>query len=114
FSSQSRFLDQKALAKTHSFYERYGGITLVLSRFLPIFRTFAPFVAGVGAMTVWRFQLYNITGAVLWVVGLVSLGYFFGNVPIIKDHLNTIALIGVSAAAVPILLGGLWKLFCRK
>jgi|SRR5690625_760979 len=114
FSSQSRFLDQKALIKTHAFYERYGGITLVLSRFLPIFRTFAPFVAGVGAMTVWRFQFYNVLGALIWVVGLITLGYFFGNVPIIKAHLNTIALIGVSAAAVPVLLGGLWRLLRRN
>lgn len=114
FTSESRFLDRHALVKTHAFYERHGGKTIVLSRFLPVFRTFAPFVAGVGSMDVLRFQLFNISGAVLWVGGLITLGYFFGNVPIIKEHLNTIVLIGVSAAAVPVVLGALWKLLKRK
>ncbi|HEY9572543.1 MAG TPA: VTT domain-containing protein [Pusillimonas sp.] len=114
FTSDSRFLDRNALIKTHAFYEKHGGKTIVLSRFLPIFRTFAPFVAGVGSMNVLRFQLFNISGAVLWVGGLVTLGYFFGNVPIIKEHLSTIVLIGVSAAAVPVVLGALWKLFKGK
>jgi len=111
FTSHFKFLDQAALMKTHAFYEKHGGKTIVLSRFVPIFRTFAPFVAGVGSMNILRFQLFNITGAVLWVGGLVALGYFFGNVPIIKEHLSTIALLGVSAAIVPVALGGLWKLF---
>lgn len=113
FSSNFRYLDRKALIKTHAFYEKHGGKTLVLSRFLPIFRTFAPFVAGVASMDLLRFQLFNIAGAVLWVGGLVTLGYFFGNVPIIKEHLNTIVLVGVSAAAVPVIVGGAWKLLKR-
>jgi len=113
FTSHFKFLDQAALMKTHAFYEKHGGKTIVLSRFVPIFRTFAPFVAGVGSMNMLRFQLFNITGAVLWVGGLVTLGYFFGNVPIIKEHLSTIALLGVSAAVVPVALGGLWKLIRR-
>lgn len=111
FSHHYRFLDQKALLKTHSFYEKHGGKTIILSRFLPLFRTFAPFVAGVGSMNVLRFELFNIIGAVAWVGGLMTLGYFFGNVPIIKEHLNTIVLIGVGAAVVPALLGVLWKVF---
>lgn len=111
FSNHYRFLDQKALLKTHSFYEKHGGKTIILSRFLPLFRTFAPFVAGVGSMNVLRFELFNIIGAVAWIGGLMTLGYFFGNVPIIKEHLNTIVLIGVGAAAVPALLGVLWKIF---
>lgn len=110
FSRDYRFLDREALVKTHAFYEKHGGKTIVLSRFLPIFRTFAPFVAGVAAMNFTRFQLFNISGALLWIVGLITAGYFFGNVPIIKEHLSTIVLIGVSAAAVPVILGGLWKL----
>ncbi|MBF6617029.1 VTT domain-containing protein [Pollutimonas thiosulfatoxidans] len=114
FVKNYRFLDRKALMKTHAFYEKHGGKTIVLSRFLPIFRTFAPFVAGVAAMNVLRFQLFNISGAILWVVGFVTLGYFFGNVPIIKEHLNTIVLIGISAAAVPVAVGAIWKLFSRK
>lgn len=114
FSTNYRFLDRKALIKTHAFYEKHGGKTIVLSRFLPLFRTFAPFVAGVGSMSVLRFELFNIIGALLWVGGLITLGYFFGNVPIIKEHLNTIVLIGVAAAAVPALLGVLWKLFGKS
>ncbi len=114
FTTDSRFLDRKALIKTHTFYEKHGGKTIVISRFLPIFRTFAPFVAGVGQMNALRFQLYNVAGAVLWVGGLITLGFFFGNVPFIKAHLNTIVLIGISAAAVPVVAGALWKLFKRK
>lgn len=113
FTSKIRFLDREAIIKTHMFYEKHGGKTIVLSRFLPIFRTFAPFVAGVASMPFGRFQLFNILGAVVWVAGFITLGYFFGNVPFIKDHLNTIALVGVSAAVVPVLLGSLWKLFRR-
>jgi membrane-associated protein len=114
FTSDFRYLDRNALIKTHAFYEKHGGKTIVMSRFLPIFRTFAPFVAGVGSMNIVRFQLFNIAGATLWVGGLITLGYFFGNVPIIKEHLNTIVLIGISAAAVPVVLGAVWKLFKRK
>lgn len=114
FSTHYRFLDRNALIKTHAFYEKHGGKTIVLSRFLPLFRTFAPFVAGVGSMSVLRFELFNVLGAVLWVGGLITLGYFFGNVPIIKEHLNTIVLVGVAAAAVPALLGVLWKLFRKS
>ena len=114
FSRNYRFLDRNALIKTHLFYEKHGGKTIVLSRFLPIFRTFAPFVAGVAHMNPVSFQLYNISGAVVWVAGFITLGYFFGNVPIIKEHLNTIVLVGVSAAVVPVVLGGLWKLVTRN
>lgn len=114
FTTESRFLDRKALVKTQAFYAKHGGKTLVLSRFLPVFRTFAPFVAGVGSMNQALFQLYNTVGALLWIVGLITAGYFFGNVPIIKDHLNTIVLIGISAAAVPVLGGVIWKLIRRS
>lgn len=78
---------------------------------MPVVRTFAPFVAGVSNMTFVKFQFYNLTGAVIWVCGLVTAGYFFGNIPIIRDHLNTIVLIGIGAAVVPLALGGLWKFF---
>lgn len=114
FSQDYRFLDRKALLKTHAFYEKHGGKTIVLSRFLPLFRTFAPFVAGVAGMRLALFQLYNAIGAIAWIAGLIALGYFFGNVPIIKEHLNTIVLIGVGAAAIPALAGVLWKLLRRK
>lgn len=109
FSTESRFLDKKALIKTQAFYVKYGGITLVLSRFLPVFRTFAPFVAGVGSMPVLLFQIYNVVGAGLWIFGLMTLGFFFGNVPIIKEHLSTIVLVGLAAAIVPVVLGIGWR-----
>ena len=109
FTRNYRFLDQDALRRTHAFYEHHGGKTIVLSRFIPVVRTFAPFVAGVSAMPFARFQFYNVTGALLWVIGLVTAGYFFGNIPLIRDHLSTIVLIGVAAAVGPLLLGALWK-----
>jgi membrane-associated protein len=121
FTRDYKWLDKDALQKTHAFYERHGGKTVILSRFIPIVRTFAPFVAGVSEMTFSRFQFFNITGAVLWVVGLVAGGYFFGHlnihIPIlnidvnVSDHLNAIVLIGVGAAVIPLALGGLWKFF---
>ena len=114
FSSQSAWIDQNALRKTHSFYEKHGGKTIILARFLPIIRTFAPFIAGVSEMNFARFQLFNIAGAGLWIVGLVAAGYFFGNIPLIRQNLNVIVLIGVGAAALPILLAGLYKLFKSK
>lgn len=110
FTMNVRFLDRAALLRTHLFYEKHGGKTIVMSRFLPVFRTFAPFVAGVADMNLLRFQLFNVSGAVLWVAGLVMAGYFFGNIPLIKDHLNTIVLVGVAAAIVPLVLAGLVKL----
>ncbi|MDF3035073.1 MAG: hypothetical protein K0S28_347 [Paucimonas sp.] len=110
FTRDYRWLDRAALEKTHAFYEHHGGKTIILARFVPIVRTFAPFVAGVSAMTFTKFQFFNVTGALLWVVGLVTAGYFFGNMPIIRDHLNTIVIIGVAAAVVPLMLGGLWRL----
>lgn len=110
FTHDYRWLDKDALRKTHAFYENHGGKTIILARFVPVVRTFAPFVAGVSAMTFARFQFFNIVGAVAWVVGLVAAGYFFGNIPIIRNHLNTIVLIGVGAAVIPVALGGMWKL----
>jgi len=111
FTRDYRWIDRKSLQKTHDFFEKHGGKTIILARFLPIVRTFAPFVAGVSEMSFARFQFYNITGALLWVAGLVVGGYFFGNMPIIRDHLNTIVLLGIAAAIFPLILGGLWKLY---
>ncbi|CAM4417370.1 VTT domain-containing protein [Bordetella tumbae] len=110
FTMNVRFLDRAALLRTHMFYEKHGGKTIVMSRFLPIIRTFAPFVAGVAEMNVLRFQLFNISGAILWVASLITAGYFFGNIPLVKEHLNTIVLLGLAAAIVPIILAGVIKL----
>lgn len=110
FSMNLRFLDRGALMRTHAFYEKHGGKTIVMSRFIPVVRTFAPFVAGVADMPLSRFQLFNILGALLWVVSLVTAGYFFGNIPLVKEHLNTIVLIGLAAAIVPVVGAALFKL----
>ncbi|GAB1846600.1 VTT domain-containing protein [Achromobacter xylosoxidans] len=110
FSMNLRFLDRGALMRTHAFYEKHGGKTIVMSRFIPVVRTFAPFVAGVADMPLSRFQLFNILGALLWVVSLVAAGYFFGNIPLVKEHLNTIVLIGLAAAMVPVVGAALFKL----
>jgi membrane-associated protein len=107
------WIDQKALKKTHEFYEKHGGKTVVLARFVPLLRTFAPFVAGFSDMTHRTFQFYNVVGALLWVLTIVLSGYFFGNIPFIRDHLNFIVLIGVGAAVIPVVLGTLWKLSKR-
>ncbi|KAG8152005.1 DedA family protein [Burkholderia catarinensis] len=105
-----RFLDRAALQKTHSFYDKHGGKTIVLARFIPVVRTFAPFVAGASSMSATRFQLFNVIGALLWVLLLVLLGYFFGNIPFVRQYLNVIVLAGIGAAVVPVLLGAVWKL----
>jgi len=86
----SRFFNRKAFDQAHAFYERFGGITIILARFMPFIRTFAPFVAGVAEMNRGKFTLFNIVGALLWVVGLCTVGYFFGNLPLVKEHLEKI------------------------
>ncbi len=93
-----RFIRQQHLDKTHEFFERYGGKTIIIARFVPIVRTFAPFVAGVGAMTYRRFMSYNVIGGVVWVVSCMAAGYFFGNLPIVRDNFSLVVLgiIGVS------------------
>jgi membrane-associated protein len=113
FSGRLKWLDADALNKTQLFYDKYGGLALVLARFIPVARTFAPFVAGIAQMPWARFQMYNLIGAVLWVCGLLWLGMLFGNVPWIRQYLNVIILCGIGAAALPALGGLLWKLFKR-
>ena len=113
YTHNYRWLDHKTLQRTHIFYEKHGGKTIVLSRFIPLVRTFAPFVAGVSAMEFSSFQLFNITGAIAWVAGLCLTGYFFGNIPVIRDHLSAIILVGIGAAVVPLMLSGAWKFYRR-
>lgn len=110
YTHDYRWVNREALQKTHTFFEKHGGKTIVLSRFIPVVRTFAPFVAGVSGMGFYQFQFYNVAGAALWVLLLVPAGYFFGNIPYIRDNLNTIVVIGVAAATLPVMLGGLWRL----
>ena len=103
----SRFFNKVALEKTHAFYEKHGGKTLVLSRFLPLFRTFAPFVAGIGAMTYARFTLFNLIGATLWAGSLTLAGYFFGNLPWVQENLTAVILGIVVVSLIPVVIGWL-------
>jgi membrane-associated protein len=114
FTHDYRWIDRRALEKTHAFFEQHGGKTIILARWLPVIRTFAPFVAGVSDMGLTRFQLFNVIGALLWVIALVTAGYFFGNLPIIRDHLNIIVLIGVAAAAGPVALAAIIRWLRRR
>ena len=86
----SRWFNRRAFEQAHAFYERWGGITIVLARFMPFIRTFAPFVAGVAEMNRPRFTAYNVAGALIWVVGLTVAGYWFGNLPFVQQHLSKI------------------------
>ncbi|MBK6356718.1 MAG: DedA family protein [Betaproteobacteria bacterium] len=98
----SRFFNRDALIKTHAFYEKHGGKTLIISRFLPLFRTFAPFVAGIGSMTYARFTLFNLVGAVGWVVSLCVAGYWLGNLPWVKANLSVIIIGIIISSLIPI------------
>jgi len=109
FTHNYRWLNKDALQRTHNFFEKHGGKTIIMARFVPVVRTFAPFVAGISAMSQASFQMFNIAGALLWVVSLVTAGYFFGNIPLVRDHLTAIVLFGVAVAVVPLALGGLYK-----
>ena len=104
----SRLFNKAAFDRTHAFYERYGGITIVAARFMPFVRTFAPFVAGVARMTRAKFTFYDVTGGVLWVAGIVTVGYFFGNIPFVKAHLDKIIWAMILVPGLLVLWGG-WK-----
>ena len=104
----SRWFNKRAFDQAHAFYERYGGVTLVAARFMPFVRTFAPFVAGVAQMTRARFTLYDVSGGALWVGGVITVGYFFGNVPFVKAHLDKIIWAMIFIPGVLVLLGS-WR-----
>ena len=104
----SRWFNRAAFDRTHAFYEKWGGITIVLARFMPFLRTFAPFVAGVAVMTRSKFTAYNVGGAILWVGGLTLAGYLFGNLPWVQKNLSMIIWAMILVPGLLVLLGA-WK-----
>ena len=98
----SRFFKKEYLMKAHAFYEKYGGRAIILARFVPIVRTFAPFVAGVGTMNYGKFIVYNVTGAILWVGLFVGAGYFFGNLPFVRENIKVVILGIIIVSVLPI------------
>lgn len=97
----SRFFNKDYLMKTHVFYEKHGGKTIILAKFLPIFRTFAPFVAGIGSMTYPRFLMFNVIGGLIWINGFLLLGFFFGNIPFVKENFGIVILAIIFISVLP-------------
>ncbi len=104
----SRFFNRQAFDRAHRFYERHGGVTVILARFMPFIRTFVPFVAGVAEMSRGKFTLFNVVGALIWVLGLVTAGYLFGNLPWVQTHLSKIIWALILVPGLIALYGG-WK-----
>ncbi len=100
-SGSSRFWNRKHLDRTHRFYEKYGGKTIILARFIPIIRTFAPFVAGIGSMTYGRFITYNVFGGVAWILLFTMGGYFFGTIPIVRDNFSLVIVAIIVISVLP-------------
>jgi membrane-associated protein len=98
---KSRFIKPEYLERTHQFYEKYGGKTLIITRFVPIIRTFAPFVAGLGKMPFGKFTSYNVAGGLLWVTPLLFGGYFFGNLPVVRDNFGIVVIAIVVISVLP-------------
>ena len=107
FRGDIRFLRKEYLDRTHAFYEKHGGKTIIMARFVPIIRTFAPFVAGVGAMSYPRFITYNVVGAVLWVGLFVLGGYFFGNISVVRENFTLVILAIIAISVLPIVIEAL-------
>lgn len=111
---QSRFFNKRAFDAAHAFYEKHGGITIILARFMPFVRTFAPFVAGVAEMSRAKFSLFNVVGALIWVVGLTVAGYLFGNLAWVQSHLSKIIWAMILIPGLIVIAGGLKSRFKRQ
>jgi membrane-associated protein len=105
YSNQSRLFNKTYLERAHQFYERHGGKTIIIARFMPIIRTFAPFVAGIGYMNFRLFSLYNLTSAMLWIGSLLYVSFWFGNLPFMKDHFGTVVMAIIIVSLLPALIG---------
>jgi len=99
-----RFLNKRHLDRTHGFYERHGGKTIIIARFMPIIRTFAPFVAGIGKMSYWRFVSFNVVGGIAWPALFILLGYYFGNMPVVKEYFSLVIVAIVIISVIPIII----------
>ena len=106
-AERSRWFNPRHLQRTHAFYERYGGQAIIIARFVPIVRTYVPFVAGIGTMSYARFLAFSVAGALLWVVSLCLAGYWFGNIPLVKDNLGVVIVAIIAVSVMPIALGWL-------
>lgn len=107
-------INQRHIDKTNKFYEKHGGKTIILARFIPIIRTFAPFVAGVGRMNYRSFIFYNVIGGFVWIFGFVLAGYFFGNIPLIRDNFSIIIIIIILVSLAPIVSGLIKSLYTKS
>lgn len=114
FERKSRFINREHLLRTQQFYDKHGGKTIVLARFIPIVRTFAPFVAGIGKMNYRRFLIYNIAGGLAWTGTLIPMGYYFGNMPIIKKNFSLVIVAIIIISVMPILIEYIRSLKERK